>query len=147
MLVLRAGCTIVAVLSLQTFAADWPAYRGPEGRGISTEKLALKQWPAGGLKQIWKTPTPTGFSSFTIVEGKAFTVVRRAFDGNDHETCVALDADTGKELWAVRLSLSKYDGGGDSGGGGDGPRTTPTINSGKVYVFDSQLVLTCLDAK
>jgi outer membrane protein assembly factor BamB len=143
-----AGAVVASVFIISTaYGADWPTYRGPNGLGISAEKLALKQWPAAGLKQIWKTPTPTGFGSFTIVGGTAFTVVRRAFEGNSLETCVALDANTGKELWAARLSVCKYDSGGDSGGGGDGPRATPAISDGKAYVFDSRLVLSCLDAK
>ena len=40
--------------------------------------------------------------------------------------------------------------GGDSGAkgndGGDGPRSTPTVNDGRVYVYDQDLVLHCLDA-
>lgn len=142
-----------ATLALSVFiaapaahAADWPQYRGPNQDGVSAEKLALTQWPAAGLRQVWKVPTPGGFSSFAVADGKVFTVVRRMTEGNDLETCVALDGQTGKELWAAPLSLAKYDGGGDSGGGGDGPRSTPTYNAGRVYVFDSRLVLKCLDA-
>ncbi len=127
-------------------AANWPQYRGPNGDGVSTEKLALTQWPATGLRPVWKVPTPTGFGSFAVAEGKAFTVVRRMVEGNDRETCVALDGQTGRELWEVPMSLAKYDGGGDSGGGGDGPRTTPTYNDGRVYVLDGRLVLVCIDA-
>src|ERR1043165_2811568 len=41
----------------------------------------------------------------------------------------------------------KYDGGGDSGGGGDGPRSTPTFSDGLVFVYDSRLLLQCLDAR
>jgi len=33
------------------------------------------------------------------------------------------------------------------GRGGDGPRSTPTFNDGLVYVYDSQLLLQCLDAR
>jgi outer membrane protein assembly factor BamB len=47
--------------------------------------------------------------------------------------------------------VAKYEGGGDSGApdnkGGDGPRSTPTIDSGKIYAFDGKLVLYCFDAK
>jgi len=127
-------------------AADWPAFRGPAGNGIATEPLALTQWPADGLKVVWKISTATGFSSFSVADGKAFTLVRRAEGTNDYETCVALDAASGKELWATRLSIAKYDGGGDSGGPGDGPRSTPVFNGGKLYVFDAHLLLQCLDA-
>ena len=82
---------VLVAASSRAGAADWPQYRGPSGDGVSTEKLALTQWPATGLRPVWKVPTPTGFSSFAVAEGKVFTVVRRMVEGNDLETCVALD--------------------------------------------------------
>src|SRR2546422_1736773 len=43
-------------------------------------------------------------SSFAISGGKAFTQVRRAVGGQDKEFCIALNADTGAEIWATQLS-------------------------------------------
>ncbi len=131
-------------------AADWPAYRGPSQSGVSAEKLPAETWPAAGPKVLWKVPTPAGFSSFSIADGRAFTLVSRDFDGAPLETVVALDAHTGSELWAHPLRLAKYDGGGDSGAadneGGDGPRSTPTIDGDRLYALDSHLLLVCLEA-
>lgn len=146
MAIIPAVCATVLLTAASTQSADWPGYRGPAGNGICPEPLGVKAWPEGGLKEVWKIPTPTGFGSFVVVDGRAFTIVRRAFDGNDHETCLALDANSGKELWAAKLGLAKYDGGGDSGGPGDGPRSTPLCREGKVYVYDARMVLTCLNA-
>jgi len=133
----------------QIYAADWPQFRGPNHDGVSSEKIA-RHWPDGGPKQLWKVPLTDGFSSISVGGGRAFTLVKRSLDGADREFCVALDANSGKELWAVPLGISKYEGGGDSGTGdnrgGDGPRSTPTIDGGKVYVFSSRLLLACLDA-
>ena len=126
-------------------AADWPQYRGPNQNGISSEKLPLKTWPSSGLPELWKSPTPKGFSSFSVSDGSVFTIVARDVGGTNREVCVALDAATGKERWAVAMCPAKYSGGGDSGGGGDGPRSTPTVSDGKVYVYDSQLWFLCLD--
>jgi outer membrane protein assembly factor BamB len=129
-------------------AADWSQYRGLNHDAVSTEKI-LTQWPADGLKAVWKTPTPTGFSSFTISQGKAFTVVQRTVDGASKEVCVALDADSGKELWAAPVGIAKYDGGGDDGAkenrGGDGPRSTPSVDGDRVYVLSAQQELFCFD--
>jgi outer membrane protein assembly factor BamB len=63
-----------------------------------------------------------------------------------------LDAGTGKERWAAPLkAVAKYQRGGDDGTpenqGGDGPRSTPAIDSGHIYVLDGKLNLYCLDAK
>jgi outer membrane protein assembly factor BamB len=131
-------------------AGDWPAYRGPNGDGIALEKPSII-WPANGPKVVWKVPIKNGFSSFTIADGKAYTLMNRDIEGAYREVCVALEAATGKELWAAPVGVGVYDGGGDSGApdnkGGDGPRSTPTVSDGKVYVFNPLLVLHCLDAQ
>ncbi len=142
---LAAGILVQASL---VNAADWTQYRGSNHDAVSSEKI-LTQWPADGLKTVWKTPTPTGFSSFTVGQGKAFTLVRRNIDGADQEVCVALDADSGKELWAATVGAAKYDGGGDDGTkenrGGDGPRSTPSVDGDRVYVLSAQQGLFCFD--
>ena len=124
-------------------AADWPQYRGPNQDGVSAERLTLA-WPAAGPKVVWKTPTPNGFSSFAVSNGKVFTQVNREIQGKSQEIVVALDAKTGKELWFAEAGLGKYDGGGDDGTasnrGGNGPRSTPSVN-----VFGQFLVLYCYD--
>lgn len=131
-------------------ASDWPQYRGANHDGISADSVNLP-WPSAGPKVVWKVPTPNGFSSFTVGGGSVFTQVSRKIDGALRETCVALDGATGKELWAVPVDVAKYQGGGDSGAegnaGGDGPRSTPVVDDGLVYVLTTNLVLDCLDAK
>jgi outer membrane protein assembly factor BamB len=131
-------------------AADWPQYRGPGQDGICHEPVNLI-WPAGGPKVVWRIPTRNGFSSFAVCGGKAFTQVNRDRGGEPREICVALDAATGKELWFADVGVGSYVSGGDTGAagnrGGDGPRSTPTINDGLVYVYTQDLVLHCLDAE
>lgn len=142
--------TSAVLLSISTVIADdWPEYRGPNHDGISTEKIA--KWPEGGPKQLWKAPMNAGFSSITVADGIATTLVFRDKDGAQTEFCLAVDENTGKELWAAPLSVVKYDGGGDSGTpenkGGDGPRSTPSISDGAVYVLDAKLNLYSFEAK
>lgn len=131
-------------------AADWPQYRGPNHDGSTTEAIQLK-WPASGPKVIWKVPAPNGFSSFSIAGGLAFTQVARDEGGVPSEMAVALDANSGKERWSFRVGGVNYGNGGGNDGaadnkGGDGPRSTPTVDGGKVYVMSSDLALFCLDA-
>jgi len=130
-------------------SAGWPQYRGPQGNGATAEKIQTA-WPTGGPRSVWRVPTPAGFSSFTVANGKAFTLVTREIEGVKNEMCVALEAETGRELWAAPLGFAKYDGGGDSGApgnsGGDGPRTTPAVAGNRVYVLTASLVLTALSA-
>jgi outer membrane protein assembly factor BamB len=126
------------------FAGDWPQYRGASHDGICAEKILAKWTPP---RVVWKAPTVGGFSCFSVAGGRACTVVL----GGSEEVCVALDANTGKPLWSTPLGSAKYDGGGDAGTkenkGGDGPRSTPTLDGDRVYVLTAQLSLCCLDAR
>lgn len=117
-------------------AADWPQYRGPNHDGSTPEKISAT-WPQEGPKQIWKAPLGDSFGSFAIGGGKAFCFIQR----NDQQTAIALDAKTGKELWAVPLGKAVYD-----NQGGDGPRSTPTVDGNYVYFLGAHQILSCLDA-
>ena len=136
---------VTPVLAQQQKPSGWPQYRGPNGDGSTAEKIA-KPW-TGSPKEIWKNPATAGFSSLAVGEGIVATLMTREIDGNPTETCVAWEEATGKELWAFPLKIAKYDGGGDSGGKGDGPRSTPSIAGGKVFVLGGNLDLCALDAK
>jgi len=126
--------------------ADWPGYRGPRQDGISHETLNL-DWKDHPPKVLWKVPLNTGFSSFAVGEGLALTQVVREIKGAPREICLALDADTGKERWAADVAVGKGYEGGETGGGPDGPRSTPAISGGRVFVLTPDLVLHALDAK
>ena len=153
---LRSVCHLASALvavtaTLSTLsAADWPQYRGPNASGATPDRV-LSAWPAGGPIQVWKTPLNSGFSSFAVSGGGAYTLVSREVDGVKREVCLALDATTGKERWAQPVAMAKYDGGGDSGAsenkGGDGPRSTPAVDGSRVYVLSAGLILYCLDAR
>jgi outer membrane protein assembly factor BamB len=138
-----------ALFSNKAGAEDWPQYRGPNHDGSSSEKI-VTAWPASGLPVIWKQPMTDGFSGISVGGGRAFTLETREVDGANQEVCVALDAKTGKELWSSPLGIAEYDGGGDSGtpdnSGGDGPRSTPTCDDGKVYTYSARMVLKCMAA-
>ena len=102
---------------------------------------------------MWKVETPLGFSSFSVSNGLAYTLVgRQDEDGLQREVCVALEVNSGREKWAVWLDRLDYGHSGGNAGasdnkGGDGPRSTPSISDGKVYVYDADMNLHCLDAK
>lgn len=126
-------------------AAAWPQFRGTNN-GIAPA-LPVADASKIQLTKLWSIPTDSGFSSFAVAGTQAFTLVSRG----GKETLVSLDIKSGKEQWAQTLADAKYDGGGDSGSrenkGGDGPRSTPAVNDGKVYVIDAQLTVYCFDAK
>lgn len=121
-------------------AAEWPQYRGASNDGSTPERI-LTVWPKEGPPVVWKAPLGDSFGSFAVSGGRAFCFIQRKVDGEDQEVALALDAKTGKELWAVALGKATYD-----KQGGDGPRSTPTVDGERVYFFGAYQVLNCLDA-
>jgi outer membrane protein assembly factor BamB len=117
-------------------AADWPQYRGPNVDGSTPEKI-LTAWPKEGPRVLWKAPLGESFGSFAVAGDKAFIFIERKGD----EVCVALDANTGKELWSYAVGKTIFE-----KQGGTGPRTTPTVDGGRVYVLGTYLRLVCLNA-
>ena len=120
---------------LQSHArADWLHYRGPAMNGISSEKDWNAQLPATAL---WKAELGTGTASVTVSGERVFSMGN--VDGNDVVVC--LDAKTGKRVWRhqfpIDLDPKMFEG---------GPRSTPTLDGGRVYTVSHPGDLWCLDA-
>ena len=86
-------------LTLRVAAAnDWPQWRGPDRTDVSQETGVLKQWPEGGPKQLWiNKDAGLGYSGFSIVGGKLFTMGAQGEGGTTNEFLIALDADRSEE--------------------------------------------------
>jgi outer membrane protein assembly factor BamB len=132
--------------------ASWPQYHGPLF-DKSTASL-LSPSPQGWLPHApaWTQPTPLGFSSMTTDKNSAYTLIALEDEnGLLREVCLALDLVTGAQRWKSWLGLASYGHGGGNAGtsansGGDGPRSTPSIEEGRIFIYDSQMVLHCLSA-
>lgn len=123
------------------FAAEWPQYRGPNHDGTTPEKINT-QWPAGGPKVLWSIPLGSSLGSFVTDGKKVFVYQMAGKVPTGVETLTAIDAASGRGIWQHDIDgATHYD-----SGGGDGPRSTPTYNDGKVYVLSTFLKLGCLDA-
>lgn len=119
------------------------AYRGTNHDGISRDRLN-KRWSGPVTNAVWRVVLTNGLGSFAVTGGRAFTQARRAVNGYSKEVCVALDAGSGAELWATPVDDAEYPHGGV--GTDDGPRTTPAVEGGGVYVLTSYLKLCRLNA-
>jgi outer membrane protein assembly factor BamB len=138
---LTAFLLIISVFPLPTPAGDWLQYRGPNHDGTSSEVIRTN-WSDAPPRQVWKVPLAPALSSFTVSGGKVFTQVHRVVNGQDQEVCIALNADTGQELWSTPLGIASYPNGGV--GSDDGPRSTPSVDGNFVFVLSSYLNLACL---
>lgn len=132
--------------------ADWPQYHGPFFDKSTKNPLPINPGSITEDNIIWKCPTPLGFSSFSTSSDRAFTLVAEEDeDGLLREICIALDLSTGQRIWHKQLSLASYGHGGGNAGtlensGGDGPRSTPSVHQGLVFIYDSAMALHCLSS-
>jgi outer membrane protein assembly factor BamB len=121
-------------LAIRADGSDWPQFRGPDRTDVSKETGLLKSWPADGPKRVWLYENAgEGYSGPAIVAGKLFIMGTR--DGN--ECLLALDANSGKELWLTKIG-SVY-----KESHGNGPRGTPTVDGDHVYALGSLGNLIC----
>ena len=54
--------------------AYWTDFRGPKRDGRYDEMPVLTNWPAEGLKPLWRQPAGGGYASFVVANERAFTV-------------------------------------------------------------------------
>ena len=142
------GAAGVAAAETSAAAADspasaaagrqWTAFRGPERDGRYREPITLNLDWASSLKPVWKQPIGGGYASFAVVNGKAFTIEQR----RDREVVTAYDVATGRELWAYSWAANFQE-----SMGGDGPRSTPTWDGGRLYALGATGELHVLDAE
>jgi len=93
---------------------------------------------------VWLVRVTNCLGSLTVSGGRVFTQTRRMLGGLAKEVCVALRDTNGAELWATPVDDASYPNG--SVGNDDGPRTTPVVDGGSVFVLSSYLKLYRLNA-
>ena len=114
----------------------WTNFRGPKRDGNYEATPVLTSWPSGGLSPVWKQPVGVGYASFTVADGRAYTIEQR----RGEEVVVAYDVSTGREVWTQAWNALYSD------STGDGPRATPTWDNGRIYALGATGELRCLDA-
>jgi outer membrane protein assembly factor BamB len=151
---------VVAVLALCAVAPipavrgdDWPQWMGPQRDGVWRESGIVQAIPAAGLPVKWRVPVKGGYSGPAVADGRVYLADYDHGDGavanspNDRtqltgrERLLCLDAATGTLLWKHEYDCPyaiSY---------ASGPRCTPTVADGKVYMLGAEGNLLCLDAK
>ena len=114
----------------------WTNFRGPKRDGKYDEAGVSTNWPANGLRQLWKQPVGIGHASFVVADGKAYTIEQR----RSQEVVAAYDINNGHEVWTQKWNAQFSD------STGDGPRATPTWDQGRLYALGATGELRCLDA-
>jgi len=115
---------------------DYPQFLGPNRNGRVDFVRLDPDWQSKPPRLVWSRPIGEGWSTFSVVAGRAVTQEQR----DDAEMVTCYDLATGELLWthseSVRFQQAM---------GGVGPRATPTIHQGKVYALGATGLLNCLD--
>jgi outer membrane protein assembly factor BamB len=121
-------------------AVDWPQWRGVDQTGISPDTELMETWPTSGPELVWKaTGLGQGFSSVAIVGSTLYTNGDK--DGVSYAHAIDMGAD--KPKWSQAIGKA----GAPGWGGFKGPRSTPTVSDGKVYVLGQYGELVCFNAE
>jgi len=128
-----AGAMVLA-LAGGVSAGDWPAWRGPDRTGVSTETGWRSDWSANPPAILWKAEVGKGFSTVSVADGRAYTM------GNEKavDTVWCFSADNGKVLWKRSYPCKPHQ--------YEGPRCTPTVDGDRVYTLSNRGHLFCLGA-
>lgn len=117
--------------------SGWPGFRGASRDGVSRETGLVDAWADGGPSELWRVSAGAGYSGVAIEGDRAFTLWQEA----DRQMLVALDVDSGEVAWKQALGpafSSSY---------GDGPRSTPVIDDGRVFAVDAHGRLSAVRAR
>lgn len=121
-------------------AADWPAFRGPTGQGVSVEKDLPTEWgPGRNVK--WSTPLPgPANSSPIVVRGRV--LLTTAEDKGARRTLHCFDRAKGELLWSrtveAAAGIETHDTNPYSG-------STPVSDGERVVVWHGTPGLFCYD--
>lgn len=129
-------CGLAAVRSGAAFCGDWPQFLGPQRNGSSAETGLLKTLETGSVKTLWQVPLGTGMSGIAVSNHRAYTLAQTETE----QFAVALDAKTGEQVWKTALAPAYEN------SMGHGPRATPTVADGRVFVYTGEGILAALNA-
>lgn len=135
-----AFLSIVFLIGNSAFAQGWEQWRGANRDGAVKDFAAPTVWPKE-LKQVWKSPVGSGYSSPVISKDRVWVHSLKA----EEETVSCLDLKTGKLLWnksyPAQFTKNQY-----ATQMGKGPFATPVLHAGKLYTLGVNAVLSCFDA-
>lgn len=119
---------------------DWPQWGGPERDLVWRETGIVERLPEGPvLPRVWSTAIGEGYSGPAVADGRVFITDYQKETRSERILC--LDATNGRILWKhaypVGYTISYP----------AGPRSTPVVDSDRVYALGAMGNFTCLEVK
>jgi outer membrane protein assembly factor BamB len=135
-----AYAVVFAGLAAQTRPGDWPQWRGPARDGVVAAFSPPTAWPER-LTRKWKVDVGLGYATPILVGDRLYMFSRQG----DNEVLAALDAGSGKEIWAfkyaapfaVNPAAARHE---------KGPKSTPSFADGRLFILGMTGIVTAVDA-
>ena len=112
---------------------EWPGFRGASGAAVANIALDVSTLAP---EVVWRVDIGSGYSGVAVADGRVLTMIE-----DDGQYVLALDADTGAELWRHQIAEA-YPG---HDGSWDGPIATPVVHDGVVVGLEPWGRLLALD--
>lgn len=123
----------------RTTGEDWPCFLGPRRDSTSSETGIVTNWEESPPKILWQFPLHEGYGIGSTSDGRYYQLDAE----RGTMTLYCLDAATGKEQWKFSYEF-EYS---DLLGYDSGPRCSPVIHDGRVFIYGVEGNLHALDAK
>jgi outer membrane protein assembly factor BamB len=132
----------LCVIATSGIAGDWPAFRGPNGNGVTGEDNAPLHWgPGKNLR--WKAALPgPGNSSPIVSRGRVF--VTCAENQGKKRNLYCFDRRTGERLWTRTVELDAVE---PTHRSNPYCASTPVADGSRVVVWHGSAGLLCYDFK
>jgi outer membrane protein assembly factor BamB len=115
---------------------DYAQFLGPHRNGTVDGPTLAHDWAAHAPRLLWRRAVGAAWAGFAVAGDLAVTLEQRG----EEETVVGYDWYSGQPLW-THADAAHY----HTTIAGEGPRTTPTIVSNRVYTLGATGLLNCLD--
>jgi outer membrane protein assembly factor BamB len=133
--------TAIAVAVSAASAQDWNQWRGPSRTGVAGIFKPPASWPDRPTR-AWMVPVGTGHASPVVADGRTFMFSRLG----QQETVTSYELSTGKQLWR-RSYDAPYQVNSAAATHGDGPKSTPALDRGRIFTFGISGMLSAWQAK
>ena len=117
-------------------AHDFPQFLGAHRDGRISGVALARDWQARKPRQVWRREVGAGWASFAVVGKVAITQEQRG----DQELVIAYDLETGEPIWS-HAEEAHF----NTPIGGEGPRSTPTVDGDRVFTLGATGILNALD--
>ncbi|MGV3774838.1 MAG: PQQ-binding-like beta-propeller repeat protein [Verrucomicrobiales bacterium] len=132
----NAAATSIDITTNAVNGAGFPQFMGPDRNATLAGPKLATNWAAMPPVELWRKQVGAAWSGFAIVGSYAVTQEQHG----DEERTIAYDLSSGTILW-THGDQTRY----ATVIAGEGPRSTPTISSNKVYTYGASGILNCLE--